>query len=742
MVKGGGYGAAAKQKWVVKGEKDEKEEKAKAKEKATAKEETEAKPKEDKAEKAKAKREPKPKKEKVPPSDPKYDTSHEGKVYKVTELLEYFVKIKKAEEAVQPGIERNISLAARPDEDVKPEPGSRRALKEEKRKAKAPGALDDATMSGTTALSLEQATAGPTTPSATTPAHFDYSSYLNSMMWSGVPNYAAAYSTTIMLRNIPNKITREALMEVLENKGYKAKYNFLYLPIDFNSKCNVGYAFINFVTPTECAGFFSAFDKQKSKDLFPGYSSSKTAVVDYARIQGRDNNLENMKNTGFMEKLHKRPEGQPKFWDDQGKEMSFEKIFGKEGRGSDKKKTQTPTAFDPNLAALYGYYPGSPFGMFPPMMYPPVPQTPAGGDSSEHKLNALLPKATSNTMQMLRNVPKTITRQELMDVVDKDFKGKYDFLYIPDDAAEGGNRGFAFLNFESKEQAEKFVEKFNEKSPKEVFGVGGEEDMNCKVVNAKLNSIDKTIDRLRSDISAAASGEKTAKKKKDKKQKTAEAKDGEAPAEGAEAAKEEEEKKEEAPKEAEPPKDRKSWYPILIDSSGEVKDYPVHIPGKKESKGKDAPDTPSMYNPTYSGYPGYGFGGMAMPKLHPSYAKHMAGQAFYHANMPQGGRPKKFNKKDLEAVRDQVHYYFSDNNLCSDEHLRMQMDNDGWVFLDVIAGFRKISMKGAHAGHVVQAVAGSEVVEVSDDKQKVRLKDSEKRTKYGKLVDPQARKAA
>merc|ERR1712196_378163 len=104
----------------------------------------------------------------------------------------------------------------------------------------------------------------------------------------------------------------------------------------------------------------------------------------------------------------------------------------------------------------------------------------------ENKLTTVLPNANSNTMQMLRNVPKSITRDQLMDAVNKDFKGLYDFLYIPDDASEGGNRGFAFLNFKANEQAEKFAEKFNDTPALELFGVAGEEDTPCKVVNAKL----------------------------------------------------------------------------------------------------------------------------------------------------------------------------------------------------------------------------------------------------------------
>lgn len=54
--------------------------------------------------------------------------------------------------------------------------------------------------------------------------------------------------TTIMLRNIPNKYSRQMLIDQLHSAGFLGQIDYLYLPIDFANRCNVGYCFINFRT--------------------------------------------------------------------------------------------------------------------------------------------------------------------------------------------------------------------------------------------------------------------------------------------------------------------------------------------------------------------------------------------------------------------------------------------------------------------------------------------------------------
>lgn len=58
-----------------------------------------------------------------------------------------------------------------------------------------------------------------------------------------------------MIKNIPNKYTQQMLLDTFDRKQHN-QYDFFYLPIDFKNRCNMGYAFINFIDSIYIVEFF------------------------------------------------------------------------------------------------------------------------------------------------------------------------------------------------------------------------------------------------------------------------------------------------------------------------------------------------------------------------------------------------------------------------------------------------------------------------------------------------------
>jgi len=97
-----------------------------------------------------------------------------------------------------------------------------------------------------------------------------------------------------MIKNIPNKYSQTMLLEALES--YRGQFDFFYLPIDFKNKCNVGYAFINFVLPIYIVPFFDEFDGR----TWERFNSLKVCSITYARIQGKQGMIDHFRNSRLL----------------------------------------------------------------------------------------------------------------------------------------------------------------------------------------------------------------------------------------------------------------------------------------------------------------------------------------------------------------------------------------------------------------------------------------------------------
>jgi len=106
-------------------------------------------------------------------------------------------------------------------------------------------------------------------------------------------------STTIMVRNIPNRYRQKELVIELNQNGLKNTYDFVYLPMDKSTTSNVGYAFVNFTTEEYCKTAIEKFDGYRFKKYQT--ISRKIAKVSVAHIQGLANNIKHYKQSAVNE---------------------------------------------------------------------------------------------------------------------------------------------------------------------------------------------------------------------------------------------------------------------------------------------------------------------------------------------------------------------------------------------------------------------------------------------------------
>ncbi|CAE6444621.1 unnamed protein product [Rhizoctonia solani] len=101
--------------------------------------------------------------------------------------------------------------------------------------------------------------------------------------------------TTIMLKNIPNKMSTKNLIEFIDVVTPRA-IDFLYLRFDFQNECNVGYAFVNFINISDLLKFMKARLGRK----WNMYASEKVLGAGYANYQGKESLVEKFKNSSIM----------------------------------------------------------------------------------------------------------------------------------------------------------------------------------------------------------------------------------------------------------------------------------------------------------------------------------------------------------------------------------------------------------------------------------------------------------
>lgn len=98
--------------------------------------------------------------------------------------------------------------------------------------------------------------------------------------------------TTLMVRNIPVMYTQEMLLMEWPNNN---TYDFLYLPYSCSMQRNLTYAFINFTSTAAACEFKAKWQKMR----LAHYMARKPLNISFADLQGRDDNLLQLKKKRF-----------------------------------------------------------------------------------------------------------------------------------------------------------------------------------------------------------------------------------------------------------------------------------------------------------------------------------------------------------------------------------------------------------------------------------------------------------
>jgi len=90
--------------------------------------------------------------------------------------------------------------------------------------------------------------------------------------------------TTMMIRNVPQNLTQDELVEALNKGPFYGLFDLVYMPCNFETLKSKGYAFVNFLTPDAAAAFQASW--HGTTGTLPAHSGLRTLAVVEAAVQG------------------------------------------------------------------------------------------------------------------------------------------------------------------------------------------------------------------------------------------------------------------------------------------------------------------------------------------------------------------------------------------------------------------------------------------------------------------------
>jgi len=243
--------------------------------------------------------------------------------------------------------------------------------------------------------------------------------------------------TTLMLRNIPNSMSRDAVIAELQNKNVLREIDFLYLPGETRSKRNVGYCFVNALDLACAERFKAAFEHAKIG------SSGKICQIGLAKVQGLQANVD-----AYL------------------KNANPDAIF-------------QPVLFNNGVVAPF------PFPKTDEVEPTPIAvEEIAVEDLTIYNARSL----------MLRNIPNKYTREMLVNAMrERDVLKYVDFFYVPIDLRRQHCVGYCFVNLTSTEGNARFIEAF------EGVKLEGADEKTCSISVGKVQGLESNIEAYRNN---------------------------------------------------------------------------------------------------------------------------------------------------------------------------------------------------------------------------------------------------
>lgn len=132
---------------------------------------------------------------------------------------------------------------------------------------------------------------------STSAGNSPFSSFEESAESESKDGAASEVLTTVMMRNVPNNMTRNMLLDILNAQGFAGLYDFVYLPMDFKNMVGLGYSFVNLVDSEAAKRFHAHFSSFQNW----GLQSDKVCEVTWSdTLQGRDAHVERYRNSPVM----------------------------------------------------------------------------------------------------------------------------------------------------------------------------------------------------------------------------------------------------------------------------------------------------------------------------------------------------------------------------------------------------------------------------------------------------------